>query len=281
MEQSGDIGGKNMKKKADWEKIGAIAGVLSLLVAVFGFTIRCDICSHPEDPIYPEKQVIEEQMPEDDKEQKVQGEFEDNLIAVLSEGEYFTLGSYEQDGNQTNGPEPIEWRVLDVREDGSALVISKYSLDALAYNEEEDIITWEECTLRNWLNDDFYYSAFSSDERQKITISDVRNPDNTEYGKNGGSDTKDHIFCLNIDEAKTYFHGDSDRECALTKYARTNATRNDDDSSNVGAWWLRSPGSHGSYAAYVKKSGSINDAGNSVSYVRIAVRPAFVYDPNA
>lgn len=48
--------------------------------------------------------------------------------------EIVTLGSYEQDGDSSNGKEPIEWIVLDETED-SQLVISKYVLERYRWGE--------------------------------------------------------------------------------------------------------------------------------------------------
>ena len=62
-------------------------------------------------------------------------------------GETFTMGTYEQDGNLSTPPEDIEWVVL-AKEGDKVLVISKYALDCVPYNEEFDSATWETCTLR-------------------------------------------------------------------------------------------------------------------------------------
>ena len=53
-----------------------------------------------------------------------------------------TFGRYEQDGNEENGPEEIEWIVLDVK-DGRSLLISRYALDTVPYHTESINITWE------------------------------------------------------------------------------------------------------------------------------------------
>ena len=47
-------------------------------------------------------------------------------------GNIVAFGRYEQDNDLTNGPEPIEWIVLDVvdGEKTKALLLSKYGLDA-------------------------------------------------------------------------------------------------------------------------------------------------------
>lgn len=82
-----------------------------------------------------------------------------NPYVDVQVGDIIEFGSYEQDNNPSNGPEPIEWRVLEVS-DGSALIVSQYALDARAYNKERVRITWAECTLRGWLNGEFYATAF-------------------------------------------------------------------------------------------------------------------------
>ena len=62
-------------------------------------------------------------------------------------GSIVTFGRYEQDGDKENGPEEIEWVLLDVQ-DGKALLLSKYGLEAKPYNTEYTDVTWETCTLR-------------------------------------------------------------------------------------------------------------------------------------
>ena len=55
-------------------------------------------------------------------------------ISVAQAGDIIEFGSYEQDGDESNGAEPIQWEVLKV-EDGRALVISKYVLDSHPFNK--------------------------------------------------------------------------------------------------------------------------------------------------
>ena len=63
-----------------------------------------------------------------------------------STGTYVLFGHYEQDGDTSNGPEPIEWIVLD-ESDGKMLLLSRFILDHKRYNEEPaDELTWETCT---------------------------------------------------------------------------------------------------------------------------------------
>ncbi len=181
----------------------------------------------------------------------------------------FTFGNYPQGENGEE--EPIEWRVLAVDGD-KALVISEKLLDYVSYNQEYTDVTWETCTLRSWMNNDFLNAAFSSSEQAKIATVTNQNPDNPEYGTKGGKPTQDKIFALSIDEANQYFTSDSDRKAYTTDYANQRGFDSDDRSNY---WWLRSPGLLSNDAAYVLNFGRILQDGSSVHIDFGCVRPAF------
>lgn len=83
-------------------------------------------------------------------------------------GDIVLFGSYEQDNDIGNGAEPIAWQVLEIS-DGQALLVSVDILDAKAYDTEPVIISWKDCSLREWLNSEFYQTAFSEEERLQIS----------------------------------------------------------------------------------------------------------------
>ena len=109
-------------------------------------------------------------------------------IGSVSVGDHFTFGNYPQGAD--GEVQPIEWRVLAV-EDGKALVISEKVLDYVQYNERDTDVTWETCTLRKWMNNDFISKAFSSSQQEKITTIIIQNPNHPEYGTEGGNATKE------------------------------------------------------------------------------------------
>ena len=197
-------------------------------------------------------------------------------LGSVSVGDHFTFGSYPQGANGEE--QPIEWRVLAV-ENGKALVISEKLLDCVPYNETYTDVTWETCTLREWMNHDFISKAFSSNEQAKISTVTIHNPDNPDYGTKGGNATQDKIFALSIDEAKKYFGSDDERMAAPTDYAKIQGCYVEDDSlpngEKTGWWWLRSPGFFSNYAADVDIDGYINQHGLYVDFNFVAVRPAF------
>ncbi len=206
-----------------------------------------------------------------DSAEKANSIYDKYKLQVAKAGDYLFLGAYEQDNNTSNGKEDIEWLVLEVK-DGKALVISKYALDCQQYNTSDTDVTWETCTLRKWLNNDFINSAFSADEKAMIptvTVSADKNPD---YSTNPGNATQDQAFLLSITEANKYFSSDSARQCNPTKFAVANGAYV--NSSGNCAWWLRSPGDRQDYVAGVMFDGSVFGIGfvghNDVD----AVRPA-------
>lgn len=186
-------------------------------------------------------------------------------------GSYINFGAYEQDNNTSNGKEDVEWLVLEVK-DGKALVISKYALDCQPYNTSYTDVTWEACTLRRWLNNDFINAAFSAEEKAIIPTVTVSSDKNPEYSTNSGNATQDQVFLLSITEANKYFSSYSARQCEPTDYAVANGAW---EGYNGNCWWwLRSPGDTQNYAATVGIGGGVGERDIYVNSDIYAVRPA-------
>ena len=202
-----------------------------------------------------------------------------SLLDGADVGSKVYLGMYEQDNNTENGKEKIEWTVL-AKEGDRLLLISNYALEARPYNTESTDVTWESCTLRTWLNTEFYTSAFGAEEQKLIAETTVTADMNPEYGIGPGNPTKDKVFLLSIPEANQYFANDEARKCVPTAYAKAEGacTRNNDKTASGEAtcwWWLRSPGDS---AVRVIYDGSVSENGNYVDVGDICVRPALWID---
>lgn len=186
-------------------------------------------------------------------------------------------GSYEQDNDISNGKEDIEWRVL-AKENNRILVISDKALDCQPYNEIYDVVTWKTCTLRKWLNDDFFNSAFTDAEKMYIPTVTVSADKNPKYSTYSGKNTEDKIFLLSTKEADKYFVYDEERKCIPTDYAIAQGVYTSDDPTICGVstcwWWLRSPGSNQTCATLVYANGVFSEHGYDVSRSCSAVRPA-------
>lgn len=198
------------------------------------------------------------------------------------------FGSYPQSDASGNTKDPIEWIVLD-RQGDKTLLLSKYILDNKCYNNEEKDVTWEICSLRVWLNNEFYCKAFNGSEQSKILTTNVINIDNSIYGTNGGKNTNDKIFCMSIDEAKKYFN--------MQRVNKRLASRATDYAKNVNnggfhfdlfvyldggtIFWFRSPGWRQGAAAFVNSGGHIVENGDDVIAVTFGVRPALWIDTSS
>ncbi len=102
--------------------------------------------------------------------------------------------------------ERIKWKVL--KNDGSTLfVVADQGLDCKDYHDVGGNATWESSTIRTWLNDDFYQTAFSSNEQNVIVQQNIINEGNAEYGTDGGGNTKDKVFLLSIGDVGNLNYG--------------------------------------------------------------------------
>ena len=214
----------------------------------------------------------------EDKANSIYDKYKVEKLKVAKVGDYVFFGAYEQDDNTSNGKEDVEWLVLEVK-DGKALVISKYALDCKQYNTNDTDVTWETCTLRRWLNNDFLGAAFSADEKAMIHTVTVSADKNPNYNTNPGNATQDQVFLLSITEANKYFSSDSSRQCKSTDYAVANGAWERADGNCW--WWLRSPGGDQSCAASVGDFGNVFGLGDNINYAYNAVRPALWIDLNS
>jgi hypothetical protein len=214
-----------------------------------------------------------------------------NEIAVLRAGESgeYEAGADENEVEALPGPEPVqpptaqyeegnivefggyEWRVLEVR-DGKALLLSEHVLENRTYNEENTDMTWETCTLREYLNGEFY-DSFSADDRARIADTLSANQNNLWYYEQnaqrswapiGGNDTTDKIFLLSLEEVVQYFgdsgqlaRGPSDETYWIDDGYNEARIAYEIDGQASG-WLLRSPGFSSNRAACINGSGHLD-----------------------
>ena len=215
----------------------------------------------------------------------------------VHKGDTVTFGNYPQ---ATETPEPIEWIVLDIdASKGQILFLSKYVLDAKPYHTKYAPTTWENSTLRSWLNDTFKTTAFTSSEQQQIVLTPIENPNNPHLDStNGGIATNDYVFLLSVADAANqtervagsgkYFSSDEERQADATRYAVQNGVGvvgsesheySDDgtctDIHCFAVWWIRWPDDMVVGAAVVDGGGGIRRAGLLlVINMNLGVRPA-------
>lgn len=145
------------------------------------------------------------------------------------------------------------WKVLDIQGE-NALIITEDIIGQLPYHNNTEDITWENCSLRTYLNNEFY-NRFSEEEKNRIVEVTNSNPNNPQFETPGGNSTRDKVFLLSIDEANHY-------DITIPKYVMLSTV-----------WWLRSPGDEKMCAAGVYNGGSVDTEGYYVDGYG-GVRPA-------
>ena len=120
-----------------------------------------------------------------------------HISGAMESNIYF--GNYWQTVNSEDATdsnkEPVKWRVLS--NDGNLFVVSDQNLDCIEYNTSAVTVTWEECTLRKWLNSKFLDNAFTTQEQAAVLESLVVNQEGAK-GSEAGSDTYDKVYLLSI-----------------------------------------------------------------------------------
>lgn len=143
---------------------------------------------------------------------------------IVSESDFSQMGESYSDkiyekydsimfGSQKSGfwglqNTPIEWIVL-AKENNKALIMTKYVIDCKAFDyvdienlggiddaikENYKYVTWETCSLRRWLNDEFVKNSFSKEEINNIIDTKLED-----------TKTIDKVFCLGEEEYIKYF----------------------------------------------------------------------------
>ena len=192
--------------------------------------------------------------------------------------------------------EPLNWQVLDPK---TGLVLSKSIIDSQAYSNtiyengtdaNGYAVYWNNASytkyandyatssIRKWLNEDFYNTAFTSAQKQNILPTTLDNKAYF-YSKYDSVSTTDNIFLLSYSEAKNASYGFTDntsstvfRRAVGTDYAMAQGLQL--DSNECFYWLLRSPCSYDYNAIFVYYSGNTYGYEGYVSLTHNGVRPA-------
>ena len=202
--------------------------------------------------------------------------------------------------------EPLIWRVLEVR-DGTALLLSHTAVECEPFQEDLRDVSWENCTLRSWLNgygaeanvsgkdyscagDNFLNTAFTSAEQEAILKTAVRNEANYYFGMDSGPQTEDRIFLPAESELfmhdSSEIHGFSRRDGAAdrakqfrpTGYALWKGAWLETGERGTVFWITRTTGYTHANVVYVGESGYMFNRGIPVTCRDAAVIPALVLD---
>ena len=114
-------------------------------------------------------------------------------------------------------PEPVLWEITKKDETGTkALLVAKSVLDAQPYHSEEVDISYADCALRTWLNNEFYNACFNDEEKARII-------ETTMY--TGEEEITDLVFLPSLAEAFPNGSTVPQRRGRATYYAYINGVR--------------------------------------------------------
>ena len=203
-----------------------------------------------------------------EKEQKKKNPFLQDLKA----GDVITFGRYEQDNRLKNGPEDLKWIVLDSNFEADVIILlSEYCIDVLPLNNRDGEYYWADCSLRKWLNEDFYNATFDEEEKKWIDSVRMENYDEPYFKTPAGRNTTDKVILLGEREIVKYYPDtasalssfwenegekqndkisnqvDSNLQTTFTDYAKKKYLDSLDTSEiahdlDTASWWIRTPG---------------------------------------
>lgn len=188
--------------------------------------------------------------------------------------------------------EPIEWIVLDPQ---SNLLLCKSLIDSQAYSNTMYLngyeytsdkagtnytCDYESSSIREWLNDDFYNTAFTADQQRYILTTELDNSAYSDYMSIYNSEpTADKIFLLSysdVQKAKYGFINDTaetpTRQAKGTDYAKSQGLSVGD--SYTSTWRLRSAGSCSESGSCVGFFGEVAVDNLGITDVGLGIRPA-------
>lgn len=170
----------------------------------------------------------------------------DRPIESARVGSRIKLGQYEQNNNLDDGPETIQWIVLEKQED-RLLVLSRYILDT--YPFDADTESWEINPVNKWLTEKFV-SSFTEEEQKRII----------------------EITVLTTEQLRELMPVTSRRIASGTEYTRGKELYS---FSGYSLWWVRSPESASKFTMhYVLTDGSIDRFRSYSAIFTYGIRPA-------
>lgn len=183
-------------------------------------------------------------------------------------GSVVTFGSYEQDNDKKDGPEAIEWIVLEVK-DNQALLLSVYGLEVRPYHSQKARTSWGNCALRQWLNGSFLKKAFTREEQAAILQTTVEDKSTRKTSKN-------RVFLLSVTDLAVYLPEKKDRLCKPTPYVLAAKKAPSISEEGYAGWWLMNVIPKGPMAYAITRNGQETTLKNTSA--DIMVRPVILVD---
>ena len=196
-----------------------------------------------------------------------------DTIADASPEAMVYYGTYNQDRYQEEGEQPIPWIVLE-NNNGRVVLMAWKALDCQKFDSDSQI--WRDSSIRTWLNDTFFDTAFSELEQSSILLSELTTP---LYGGEAVV-TEDKVYLLSEEELNTYYPNKNNinRLAQVTGYCIDQGAEvySTTRMANTCNWWLRSNSYEGQAVG-----GQLGNSGETFyirSSHRFGIRPVICID---
>jgi len=170
---------------------------------------------------------------------------------ALNEGDFIFFGHYDK-SIEVFGGMPMVWRVIHTN-GNKALLLSWYCIGSRGFNTGHEDCSWEESSLRQWLNNEFVNKTFTPDEAESILSSPIY----TLYNET----VYDKVFLLSNEETALYV--DKEMQTCINL---TNPNKND----GYDQWYTRT-------VTTKIKEGSYPDYKDEILYDYFGIRNAVRY----
>ena len=174
--------------------------------------------------------------------------------------------------------EPLNWRVLDPSD---GYIMCESLIDSQAYQYDINSSSYDNdyatSSIRDWLNYDFYETAFAADQKENIKTTELNN--DALYSQYSSVSTNDKIFLLSLADTRNTFYGFSLSSIYETPqgtdYAKCQGLWVSTylDFCGNSAWWLRTPSNYSDCACAFWYDGEVIRDQESYS-TSTGVRPA-------
>lgn len=212
--------------------------------------------------------------------------YNDEYYAKLSANPYDSSSTF-RDGVKIEKGKPywfkcetIKWKILEYK-DGTYSLLSTVILDTHRYDDDSNV--YKDSEIRNWLNGDFYNTAFYLGS-SNIVVTEVDNSAATtgvDPNQYATENTFDNVYLLSYKDYLNADYGfatsvdfDSSRECKVTDFGCANYAQFSFYYAYNGYYWTRSPYTYSNTTVrWVYHNGDLNACNYSTESC-VGVRPA-------
>ncbi len=164
-----------------------------------------------EEKFFAAAEILENSSMTEEKKNEIYAS--NSSLALCKAGQIVKFGKYEGDNNHANGPEEVEWIVLDVVKEGGrarALLLSKNIIGAPGgWNKADGNTFYSASNLHDWCENDFYptFTMYDASLQGKILKMKISTADSSS-GVDSGEDVVAHAYAPAKEDLDKYLTGE-------------------------------------------------------------------------